>query len=203
MGEVEGIYIGCFSPSSCLIIHFLLCVRSSVGGRGWKATTTSYTVFMDTGIPPMGTRGSLVCVILLPIISVHPSPDLLSAMASTIATGSDDPMVRARNVVYAQRRNLDHKVGQVMCSRLPIMPTNNFCPDVDELVLGCVEDSPFGGEARLSPSEIRTISRDRMLIHTESLNAVLQHFPWQHRISSTTRRQARTAVLTHKGCILL
>ena len=43
--------------------------------------------------------------------------------------------------------------------------------------------------------------RDRMLVHTESLNTVIQHFPWRNKISSTTRRQARTAVLTHKGCI--
>ena len=75
---------------------------------------------------------------------------LLSAMASTIATGSDDPMVRAHNVIYARRRNLEHKIDQVMNSRLPIMPTNGFCPDMDELVLAAALPSPVtgGGETR-------------------------------------------------------
>ena len=75
---------------------------------------------------------------------------LLSAMASTIATGSDDPMVRAHNIIYARRRNLEHKIEQVMNSRLPIMPTNGFCPDMDELVLAAALPSPVtgGGETR-------------------------------------------------------
>ena len=66
---------------------------------------------------------------------------LLSAMATTIATGSDEPMVKAHNVIYAQRRKLDHKAAQFMNSRLPIMPTNTFCPDIDQLVLAAAQ--PF------------------------------------------------------------
>ena len=54
-------------------------------------------------------------------------------------------MVRAHNVIYAQRRNLDHKIEQVINSKLPIMPTNNFCPDMDELVLAAATPSPVTG----------------------------------------------------------